>query len=84
MTMQEIDSFDNEAELWRKPKNRTKLAVVDVLNGNESNLFSKFYVQVYQNSPLGWVALTKKYAYTTRGLAQDKAHRLGYVEKEKE
>ena len=82
--MQEIKSFDKEAELWHKPKNKTKVAIVDVLIGKEANAFSKFYAQVFQDSPIGWVPITKKYLYTTRGLAQGKVHRLGYVEKARE
>ena len=77
--MNELENFGDEVEVWHKPKDRVKAAIVCRLPFLESNAFSNFYVQAYQGSPLGWTPISKQYRYSTRQGARDKAHRLGYT-----
>ena len=76
-----VNSFAKEAELWHRPKDKTKLAVVDSLPSDESDFLAKFYSQFFQKSPLGWAATGKPHRYSTRQAAREKAHRMGYTEK---
>ena len=78
MTLIEIKNFDKNMDLWQKPQDKTKIAVVAPLPSDEEKFLSKFYAQIYQHSPLGWVPVSTRYQYSTRGIAQDKVHRMGY------